>query len=142
MISKKSETRIVLDTNIWISFTIGKRLKLLSDLLLSKKLVVYFSNEIIEEYKQVISRKKFAKYITQKNIEDTLELIHNDCIKHSITTKIYLSRDVNDNFLLALSKEVGANYLITGDNDLLTLKKFEKTHIITFSEFMNTELNK
>ena len=92
MISKKSETRIVLDTNIWISFTIGKRLKLLNDLLLSKKLVVYFSNEIIEEYKQVISRKKFAKYITQKNIEDTLELIHNDCRKHSITTKIYLSR--------------------------------------------------
>ena len=69
MISKKSETRIVLDTNIWISFTIGKRLKLLSDLLLSKKLMVYFSNEIIE---------------------DIIELIHNDCIKQRLKDTYYV----------------------------------------------------
>jgi predicted nucleic acid-binding protein len=34
-----------------------------------------------------------------------------------------------------LAKDGNANYLITGDNDLLVLKKFEKTKIVTLSDF-------
>jgi predicted nucleic acid-binding protein len=37
--------------------------------------------------------------------------------------------------LLSLAKDSQADYLITGDNDLLTLKIFEKTQILTMAEF-------
>jgi predicted nucleic acid-binding protein len=37
--------------------------------------------------------------------------------------------------LLALSIDAKANFLITGDNDLLVLKTFNETQIVTISEF-------
>lgn len=40
-----------------------------------------------------------------------------------------------DTNLLSLAKDNGADYLITGDNDLLILEKFEKTKIITIKEY-------
>jgi len=43
--------------------------------------------------------------------------------------------DPKDNFLLALAKDGNADYLITGDNNLLSLKEFGKTKIVTLSEF-------
>jgi predicted nucleic acid-binding protein len=44
-------------------------------------------------------------------------------------------RDPKDNFLLALAKDGLADYLITGDRDLLSVKKFGKTQIVTLNEF-------
>jgi predicted nucleic acid-binding protein len=37
---------------------------------------------------------------------------------------------------LEIAKEVKADYLITGDNDLLELGKFENTEILKPSEFL------
>jgi len=37
--------------------------------------------------------------------------------------------------LLALAKDGNADYLITGDKDLLTLKSFGKTKIVTLTDF-------
>ena len=45
-------------------------------------------------------------------------------------------RDVKDNYLLALSKDADADYLITGDKDLLVLKQFENTLIVTLPQFL------
>lgn len=50
-------------------------------------------------------------------------------------------RDEKDNFLLNLAVDGNADYLITGDKDLLVLEKIEKTKILTYSEFV-TEIEK
>ena len=44
-------------------------------------------------------------------------------------------RDPKDNFLLALVKEGSADYLITGDKDLLIMKELENTKIVTLPDF-------
>ena len=44
-------------------------------------------------------------------------------------------RDKKDNYLLALAKESNADFLITGDNDLLIMKQFENTKIITITDY-------
>ncbi len=44
-------------------------------------------------------------------------------------------RDPKDNFLLDLAKDSKADYLLTGDNDLLDIKNFGKTKIITINNF-------
>ena len=49
---------------------------------------------------------------------------------------ITICRDPKDNFLLALAKDAGADYLITRDEDLLTIKQFEKTIILTLEDFI------
>lgn len=50
---------------------------------------------------------------------------------------IKVCRDPNDDFLLALAKDGKANYLLTGDKDLLEIKAFEKIKIVTLAEFLN-----
>jgi len=45
-------------------------------------------------------------------------------------------RDLKDNFLLSLAVDGKADYLLTGDNDLLALNPFKDTHIVTFSAFL------
>jgi uncharacterized protein len=46
-------------------------------------------------------------------------------------------RDSKDNFLLELAVSSNANYLITGDKDLLELNPFRNTLILTPAEFDN-----
>lgn len=41
----------------------------------------------------------------------------------------------NDDFLLNLCTDGNANFLVTGDKDLLILKKIKKTIIITYNQF-------
>ena len=47
-------------------------------------------------------------------------------------------RDPKDNFLLALAHDGKADYLLTGDNDLLVMKKFGRTKIVKISEFLKS----
>ena len=55
----------------------------------------------------------------------------------SITTSVQVSRDKDDDYLLAMALENNADYLITGDDDLLVLEQIGKTKIVKMSEFQN-----
>jgi putative PIN family toxin of toxin-antitoxin system len=61
-------------------------------------------------------------------IQDFIEMVR-------IKSKIDICRDVKDNFLLNLAVDGKADYLITGDKDLLILEQIENTKIITMNEF-------
>ena len=52
-----------------------------------------------------------------------------------VTSNVDLCRDAKDNFLLSLAKDSKSDFLITGDKDLLVLKEFEKTRIVTIAEY-------
>ncbi len=53
----------------------------------------------------------------------------------AVQSIVTICRDPKDNFLLALAKDSKADYLLTGDNDLLDIKNFGKTKIITINNF-------
>ena len=55
-----------------------------------------------------------------------------------VRSTVEICHDPKDNFFLALAKDGGTDYLITGDHDLLVLKEFEKTKIVELSEFETT----
>ena len=127
------KTKIIFNTNIWVSFTIGKRLDKLRYFLYNKHFEVYICDRIIEEYLTVVKRKKIAKYITTMRVSETLEIIKMTTTKVKISkSHLKYSRDKNDDFLLLLSDKVNANYLVTGDDDLLVMKKHSETDIINF----------
>lgn len=129
--------RVVIDTNIWISFLIGKTItsgfnKLLAD----KRFEILSCNELYNELKEVLSRPKFRKYITRSQIEYFLQLFSAATSGIDIVSSATISTDPDDNFLLALAKDGNAHFLITGDKPhLLKLQMFENTQVITFAEF-------
>ena len=51
-----------------------------------------------------------------------------------VSSVVDACRDPKDNFLLALAKDGNADYLITGDNDLRTMREFENTKIVSLSD--------
>jgi putative PIN family toxin of toxin-antitoxin system len=95
-----------------------------------------FSQELIEEFLEVANRPKFRRFFSDSNIEELLETIdeYADFIK--VTTKVNACRDVKDNFLLSLAIDGKADFLLTGDKDLLELNKFGETVITEISDFL------
>ena len=88
----------------------------------------------------MVHREKFRKYFSESDINE-LSVKMKKVAKIVRTKSVQtLCRDPKDNFLLELAVDGKANYLITGDDDLLVLKTFEKTKIITITEFQ-TKIN-
>lgn len=130
--------RIIVDSNIWISFMIGKKLSLLRMLLIHPNITIYICNELISEFNDVARRPKFQKYITHSDIEDTFAIMTSLCVYATIKDKaISPVRDVKDLYILSLAETVQADYIITGDKDLLVLESHHQTSITTFSNFIN-----
>ncbi len=128
--------KIILDTNLWISFLISKKFSQIDKLIENKKIILIFSNELLEEFIDVVSRPKFKKYFSKKDIEKILEYFDQFGELVKVKSDIKICRDEKDNFLLNLSVDSKADYLITGDKDLLILEMIEDTKIKTFSEFI------
>ena len=132
---REKASRIIIDTNVWISFLIGKELQNLKDLILNDKVKIILTDQLINEIKLVTSRDKLKKYFNQDKVTELISLLDilTDKVKLRKIDKI--CRDPKDDFLLALSKEGKANYLITGDKDLLDIKVYGRTRIVTVKQF-------
>lgn len=127
--------RLVIDTNIFISFLITDSFSKLYKLLESKKVILLFSEELLQEFLEVTKRPKLRKYFSEREISKILDGIHHYADFVDVHTKVNICRDPNDNFLLALAVDGKADYLITGDEDLLVLKKHKHASIIKISDF-------
>ena len=128
--------RIVIDTNLWISFLITKNFTKLDEILFSRKCTLVFSKELLNEFLDVVKRPKFRRFFSASDIENILETIDEYADFIEVKSKIKDCRDPKDNFLLSLSVDGNADYLLTGDKDLLDLNKYRETTIITISQFL------
>jgi uncharacterized protein len=55
-------------------------------------------------------------------------------------TKVVICRDPDDDKFLELAKTIDADFIISGDKDLLELKQFQNTTILKPSQFMALNL--
>lgn len=118
--ARSRKKALVIDTNWYISATINRTSRRrLYNLLSNPAYTVLYCDELIDEYRAVILRDKFKKYIKLQQVLRFIELILPVLSSVEIKSDVAASRDVNDNYLLALSKDGAADYLITGDPDLL-----------------------
>jgi len=134
--------RIILDTNLWISFLISKDLSKLDEILFEKKAVLVFSKELLDDFLEVAKRPKFRKFFSKTDVENILETIDEYADLVIVKSKITICRDPKDNFLLSLAKDGKADFLLTGDSDLLDIGVFGKTSITTISDFLSDKESK
>ena len=134
--------KLILDTNIWISFLLGKSLSILTEIFKRNDIEIYVSEQLIKEIKEVAHRSKIAKLISSNSFENLLDLINVRCKMISSDAEGEFDiRDTKDIYILRMAKNVLADYIITGDKDLLVLKNFQVTKIITFTEFKELYFN-
>ncbi|CAN5183253.1 putative toxin-antitoxin system toxin component, PIN family [soil metagenome] len=126
--------KVIIDTNVFISGIVyrGNPRKVI-EAWLTKKMIVCLSPELKAEILRKLQRKFFLPPDSLARIEVDL---HINTKKFVPQTHISLVRDPNDNFLLELAEEANADYIISGDKDLLILKNYKGTKILTPAEFL------
>lgn len=113
--------KVVIDANVMISAAFGgKPLEAVGRAL--KEHDVFISTSILRELQGVFKRlpKKLSpeqiRYLQEK-VDQLMKVAH----RIPVSTHLSLSRDAKDDHYLSLCKEVEADFLITGDKDLLNL---------------------
>lgn len=97
------------------------------------------TSDIQQEYLEVLKRPKFG--LSQEIIEHWAELIEmRTIVVANPPINIDFPRDPKDAPFLAAALVTNADYLITGDKDLLQARTTLSTRIVTVSEFI-AELN-
>ena len=129
--------RVVIDTNVLISsiFFGGSPLKLIDEIENRNYITTYVSQEIILEY-QLVFRRLQKKYPNKIIDEDKINRILDSSNLIYVSSNLRLCRDVKDNKFINCALSAKADYLITGDNDLLVLKKINNVSVITIAEFL------
>jgi putative PIN family toxin of toxin-antitoxin system len=133
--------RIILDTNIWISFLLGRRLSEIRRIVTDVRFDVVVCPQLIGEIIDVSSRDKIRKHVPSTDVSNLLRIIRAFC--HFVEIEIEAVSDIRDSkdlYLLSLAETVDALYIVSGDTDLTTLGKHGNTRIITLAEFRDLYL--
>ncbi|MBE0640071.1 MAG: putative toxin-antitoxin system toxin component, PIN family [Bacteroidales bacterium] len=64
----KSNNLFILDTNIWISYLLGKQLQHLVRKCLEEGIEIITCRQLVEELDGVMKREKFRKYLSEDDI--------------------------------------------------------------------------
>ncbi|MFP4009802.1 MAG: putative toxin-antitoxin system toxin component, PIN family [Spirulinaceae cyanobacterium] len=108
----------------------------LKTLMVSETIQIILCGQLEEEIRRVTQRPKLRKYFSPQKVSEFLELLAVIGSFVEIKSEVLVCRDEKDNFLLALAKDSQAEFIITGDADLLILKEFEGTKIVTYQNFL------
>ncbi len=125
----------ILDSNIWISYVITKRLSDLVALVQDHQLAVITCQTLVAEIQDVLSRPKFKKYIKISDIKEVIAIHLKLCLIVGTEETVTLLSDPKDNFLLDLYNKGKATILVSGDKELLREAGELNFRVMTLSEF-------
>ncbi|MEK7587995.1 MAG: putative toxin-antitoxin system toxin component, PIN family [Patescibacteria group bacterium] len=126
--------RVVVDTNIFVSGILyGGNAEAVLRLFQSTRIEVVMSPDVLAEI--LITLQKFS--VPQSTLDELSDLMQSKAGKVNPKERIRLSRDPKDNMLLEAAVAGRADYLVTGDKDLLTLGSHGRTLIVTPKAFLD-----
>jgi putative PIN family toxin of toxin-antitoxin system len=99
---------------------------------------VLLSFSVLAEIYNVLSRKKFRRYMSEEDMRRFLAGLTREAQWVEITEQIVACRDPKDNKFLELAICGHAEYIVTGDADLLVLHPFRGIQILTPNTFLQT----
>ena len=134
--------RVVIDANVFIGYLLTPNdtgiLHTIVDALYENRYTLLLFEDLIEEIAQVAIRKnKLAKRILVDEIDDLLTSLKAVAEEVPPITEAIpqVVRDAKDDYLVAYAVLNHADYLVTGDKDLLTLCQVEHVKIVSSGEF-------
>jgi putative PIN family toxin of toxin-antitoxin system len=128
--------RIVLDTNVLISAIIrnGKPRKLFQ-LGIDGKYQILSSKEILNEFEGVIHRPKFK--MTKDEVIVIVSTLVDSCEKIPLKSNFkVIESDPDDDIIINTAYDGKADYIVSGDPDLKSLKNFKGIKIISVDEML------
>lgn len=127
--------KVILDSNIYIAAFSSRGLcSSLFELCLDRTTIIV-SEYILSEVSRVFSKK--IKLPGDK-VNDIIAYLREQCtVRDYKKLNKRICRDADDDNILALAKDNQVDYIITGDDDLLVLKKFDSIPITNPREFWN-----
>lgn len=130
--------KVLFDTNLWISFMIGKRLSSLAEVLNRQDVEVYVSEQLLEEIRTVIARPKFDNLISSETRFCFFEMVYDVCRFTDIIVQSESPiRDIKDLYLLSMAESVPVDFIVSGDKDLTDLGEHAGIPILKYSVFLD-----
>ena len=139
--------RVLADTNLFVSYLLNPgragSVQALIQAATDGQITLLLPQDLTDEITVTVTSKPYlVQHITQKTLEallETLALIGEEIPR--ITSPLpRFSRDRKDDYLIAYAVVGGANFLVTGDKDLLVLGQVGDMSIITVQELITTRL--
>ena len=127
----------MIDPNVLVSSILIKKSS--SDFVLKKARSLgnlLFSEATVQELQTTLNRSKFDRYISLQVRSEFIFRLRLASELFEILERVDLCRDEKDNKFLEVAINGKADYLITGDNDLLVLRPFQDVKIMTVNEFL------
>ena len=118
--------RAVLDTNVLVSALIspgGASAQLLLELR-AGGFELILSPLLLAELREVLGRDKFRRYVTEAEADAYVELIRREGVVRTDPSPSPepMSADPDDEYLIDLARDAGADALVAGDAHLLDLR--------------------
>jgi len=128
--------RVVIDSNVWVSALVfGGAPRQAFERMVSGGNVLVVSEELLTEVRRII-HQKFPDFST--DYADLLVALR------PLTATVQLgslhvtaSRDADDDKIIETALIGAAHYIVTGDNDLLVLEKYEDVAMVTVADFLS-----
>jgi len=130
--------KIIIDTNVLVSALIQRSYPnfIVFYCVLENLVEVCTSDELVEEYLDVLNRPKFSKYPDFLNkAEFVLAQIESKAINFLPKERFEIISDKNDNRLLELASEANADFIITGNTNDFAMSYFKGTRIVSPKEY-------
>jgi uncharacterized protein len=129
--------KVVFDSNVWVSsFAFKGRVRNLIDAVLTRRIEVVVSPEIIEETIGVLAGRKFGfPNVLIAEIERQMREMAR-VVRPDVRVKV-VRRDSDDDRILECALAAGADAIITGDEDLLSIGVFRGIRIISPGDFLD-----
>jgi putative PIN family toxin of toxin-antitoxin system len=128
--------RVVLDTNILLSALLFKgRLSRIVDLWKEGAIKPFFSRETFEEFRTALGYPKFSlkAHEVKAILEETLPYFEVVGSKEKISG---VCKDPDDDKFISCALAASAEYIVSGDKDLCSLKKYHSVKIISGMKFL------
>lgn len=129
--------RVVIDTNAWISrLLIADSVSAQAVDMAMEQAEVVVSESTLGELADLLSRDKWDRYVTIEDRQEFMQRLMQITILRPVISQIDDCRDPRDNKFLALAFDSEAEFIITGDKDLLVLHPWRGIQIIKPSDFL------
>lgn len=131
----------MLDTNVIVSGTIGNSGSpfIILEAWRKGRFILITSQTLIDEVERVFRYPRIQKkyHITEKQVTNVIKNLINYSIATPRNIKLsVITKDPPDNEVLIAALEGEADYIVTGDADLLELKSYKGIKIVLPSEFL------